>query len=271
VRLARKVAVITGGAQGIGRGIVQRFATEGAAVVVADVAVPEGEATVAALQAAGGRALFVATDISEGTQVARLFARVQEVYGRVDVLVNNAGLAHGPVVERHFLDTDETTWDRVLAVNLKGVYLCAWHAARQMAAAGGGCIINMSSCGATRAHRHRVAYDAAKGAVEAATRAMALDLAPWNIRVNAIAPGAIAVERRSPVGPEGQVRAADVIPLGRLGTPGDVAGAAVYLASDDAAYLTGVVLTVDGGLSAQLRSPAVDVKVTLSEERKPEQ
>jgi len=262
VRLAMKVAVVTGGAQGIGLAIATRFAAEGAMVVIADIDEERGAHAAATLQETGTPALFVAVDVAHAGQVARLFARTVEAFGRVDVLVNNAALAHGPGVERHFLDTDEATWDRVMAVNLKGVYLCAWHAARQMVARRAGCIINMSSCGATRAHRHRVAYDAAKGAVEAATRAMALDLAPWGIRVNAIAPGAIAVERRSPVGPEAQRTVGDVVPLARLGTGADVAGAAVYLASDDAAYVTGTVVTVDGGLSTQLRSPAVDVQIT---------
>jgi 3-oxoacyl-[acyl-carrier protein] reductase len=261
--LAGKVAVVTGGAQGIGLAIGRRFGAEGAAVVVADVDEERGEAAAASLRGGGVQALFVATDVSHAGQVARLFTRALAAFGQVDILVNNAGLVHGPAVERHFLDTDEATWDRVVAVNLKGVYLCSWHAAHHMVRRRTGCIISMSSCGATRAHRHRVAYDATKGAIEAATRAMALDLAPWGIRVNAIAPGAIAVERRSPVGEEGQVAPGDVIPLARLGTGDDVAGAAVYLASDDAAYLTGVVVTVDGGLSAQLRSPAVDVKVAF--------
>ncbi len=264
MRLAGKVAVVTGGAQGIGLAIARRFGAEGAMVVVADIDEERGTRAAAMLQEDGVPALFVATDVACADQVARLFARTVEASGRVDVLVNNAALAHGPGVERHFLDTDEATWDRVMAVNLKGMYLCAWHAARQMVTRRAGCIINMSPCGATRAHRYRVAYDAAKGAVEAATRAMALDLAPWGIRVNAIAPGAIAVERRSPVGAEAQTAVGDVIPLARMGTGADVAGAAVYLASDDAAYVTGTVVTVDGGLSAQLRSPAVDVKIVVT-------
>ena len=132
--MAGKVAVVTGGAQGIGLSIAGRFAHEGAAVVVADVDEQRGATTVAALRDSGARALLVATDVSRSDQVARLFARALETFGHVDVLVNNAGLAHGPAVERHFLDTDEATWDRVIAVNLKGVYLCSQHAARHMVA-----------------------------------------------------------------------------------------------------------------------------------------
>lgn len=261
VRLKGKACVVTGGAQGIGRGIAGRFAAEGGTVVIADLDADEGRAAVSEIQAASGEAHFVHADVSRPDAVGRLFEHVRTTVGGVDVLVNNAALVHGPDVERHFLDTDEAAWDRVMAVNLKSVYLCSWHAARLMVARRhGGCLINMSTAGATRAHRHRVAYDAAKGAVEAATRAMALDLAPWGIRVNAIAPGAILVERRTPVGDEGRVAPADVIPLGRLGTPEDVAAVAVFLASDEAAYVTGTVVSVDGGMLAQLRSPQVDVQ-----------
>jgi NAD(P)-dependent dehydrogenase (short-subunit alcohol dehydrogenase family) len=125
----------------------------------------------------------------------------------------------------------------------------------------GGCIINMSSGGATRAHRQMMAYDTTKGGIEAATRAMALDLAPWQIRVNAVVPGAIAVENRMAIGQENVVQPGDVIPLGRLGTPEDVADAVLFLASDEAAYVTGHCLVVDGGLTVQLRSPMVDTAV----------
>jgi len=261
VRLKSKVCVVTGGAQGIGRGIARRFVGEGGRVVIADLDAREGRATVSAIQAEGGDALFVHTDVSRADAVGRLFEQVHTTVGVVDVLVNNAALAHGPDVERHFLDTDEAAWDRVMTVNLKSVYLCSWHAAKLMVVRRqGGCLINISTAGATRAHRHRVAYDAAKGAVEAATRAMALDLAPWGIRVNAIAPGPTQVERRTPVGEEGRIEPADIIPLGRLGTPEDVAGVAVFLASDEAAYLTGTVVPVDGGVLAQLRSPKVDIQ-----------
>lgn len=262
MRLKDRVAIVTGGAQGIGRGIVRRFAAEGARVVLVDLDAGRGTATAAEGQEEGHQATFVQCDVSRADAVARLFGRVQMEFGGIDILVNNAGLAHGPGAERHFLDTDEEMWDRVIATNLKSVYLCSWHTATIMKMRGrGGSIINMSSGGATRAHRHRVAYDAAKGGIEAATRATALDLAPWGIRVNAIAPGAVQVERRSPVGEEGQITPADVIPLERLGTPEDVAGVAVFLASDDAAYLTGAVIPVDGGMLAQLRSPKVDIRL----------
>jgi 3-oxoacyl-[acyl-carrier protein] reductase len=162
---------------------------------------------------------------------------------------------------RHFLEVPREMWDRLIAIHLNGLFYCSQRAARVMVRQGeGGVIINMSSGGGTRAHRQMVAYDTTKGGIEAATRALALDLAPWGIRVNVIVPGAIAVEQRTPVGKESAVTPQDVIPLGRLGTPDDVAGAALFLASTEAAYVTGHTLFVDGGLTAQLRVPAVDAR-----------
>lgn len=259
--LRGKVAIVTGGAQGIGGAIARRFAAEGAQVVIADVAAETAQANVARIEAAGGKARFQATDVADEAQVERLFQVALETYGRLDILVNNAGIAHGPGAVRHFLEMPREMWDRLLAIHLNGLFYCSQRAARIMARQGeGGAIINMSSGGGTRAHRQMVAYDTTKGGIEAATRAMALDLAPWGIRVNVIVPGAIAVEQRTPVGKESAVTPADVIPLARLGTPDDVAGAALFLTSDDAAYVTGHTLFVDGGLTAQLRVPAVDAK-----------
>jgi 3-oxoacyl-[acyl-carrier protein] reductase len=202
----------------------------------------------------------VAGDVADEAGVAEVFDAVAATGGRLDVLVTTAGIAHGPEAEQHFLETDAAHWDHLMTANLRSVYLCARRAAEMMAAARRGVIVNVSSGGATQAHRHRVAYDATKGAVESATRALALDLAPWGIRVNAVAPGAIAGPRRSPIGPGGTDPAPDLIPLGRLGTPEDVAGAVAYLVSDDAAYVTGAVLAIDGGLTAQLRPPALDLR-----------
>lgn len=258
MRLAEKVAIVTGGAQGIGAAVARLFAAEGARVVVADVDGDTGEATVRDITEAGGESFFQETDVSDPQQVEALFRQTMEWYEPPQILVNNAGIAHGPASERHFLEMTGQMWRRLLDVNLSGSFYCSLEAARLMVEQEDGCIINMSSCGATRAHRQRVGYDAAKGGMEAATRAMALDLAPWGIRVNALAPGAIAVAQRSPVGSETAVSPEDVIPLGRLGTPQDVAEAALFLASDAAAYITGHTLFVDGGLTAQLRTPSVE-------------
>ena len=252
-RFTNKIVIVTGAAHGIGRAIALRFGSEGAQVVVNDVNSQGTEATVQAITAQGGLAISGVADVSDKSQVDRLFDTVLERFGTVDVLVNNAGLIH---VERHFLEADENWWDRVLAVNLKSVFLCSFRAARVMARRHQGVIINMSSGGATRSHRGMAAYDASKGAIEALTRAMALDLAPYGIRVNALVPGAIDTQGMSP---EVKRDRGEVVPLGRVGEPEELAGPAVFLASDDASYITGHILAVDGGLLCQQRSPQVDI------------
>jgi 3-oxoacyl-[acyl-carrier protein] reductase len=156
---------------------------------------------------------------------------------------------------RHVLEADEAWWDRVLNVNLRAAFLCSLRAARIMARRGGGVIINMSSGGATRAHRGNVAYDASKGGIEAMTRAMALDLAPYGVRVNAVVPGLI---RTYDIDEQTAAVRGEVVPLGRLGAPEDVAGPTVFLATDDARYMTGATLVVDGGVLVQQRSTPVD-------------
>ena len=249
-RLDRKVAVVTGAGHGIGRGIAERFADEGAQVVVNDV----DEARAAEVAAAiGDAAIAAAADVSRSSEVDRLFDTAIKTFRGVDVLVHNEGLID---VERHVLEADEEWWDRVLDVNLKGQFLCALRAAQWMARHGGGSMINLSSGGARAAHRGMVAYDASKGGVEGMTRALALDLAPYGIRVNALAPGAINVMGLSK---EEAASRGEAVPLGRVGTPEDLAGPAVFLASDDARYVTGIFLSVDGGLLAQQRSPQVDI------------
>jgi NAD(P)-dependent dehydrogenase (short-subunit alcohol dehydrogenase family) len=252
------VAIVTGGAGGIGAAVARHLAARGRRVVLADRDRDALTATADAMTTRGAAVTPVAGDAGDTAAVAELFA-VAARKGRLDVLVNAAGVAHGPDAERHFLETDAGHWDRIIAANLRSVYLCSRAAAEPMTAVGGGVIVNLSSGGAVQAHRHRVAYDATKGAIEAATRALALDLAPWNIRVNAVAPGAIAVPNRSAIGPAGRDPAPDLIPLGRLGAPGDVAAAVGFLVSEEAAYITGAVLTVDGGLTAQLRPPVMDL------------
>ena len=243
-RLDGKVAIVTGAGRGIGRGIAERFAQEGARVVVNDLDAAAAEEAAAAIGATA-----VAADVSSAADVARLF---EAAPGPVDVIVNNAGLTD---VSRHVLDGDEAWWDEILGVNLKGQFLCALRAAGIMSERGGGAIVNVSSVGATAAHRGMVAYDASKGGVEAMTRALAVDLAPYGIRVNALAPGDIEVRSAAPDDAEPRAR---TVPLGRIGRPADLAGPAVFLASDDARYVTGVTIAVDGGLTAQLRPPQVD-------------
>jgi NAD(P)-dependent dehydrogenase (short-subunit alcohol dehydrogenase family) len=247
-RFADQVVVVTGAGHGIGRAVAERFASEGARVVVNDL----DEARAAEVARAVGGALGIAADVASKPQVDAMFDRVEAEFGRIDVLVNNAGNIHAA---RHFLEGDEAWWDQVLGVNLKGAYLCSHRAAQRMVRQRSGVILNMSSGGATRAHRCNVAYDASKGGIEAMTRAMALDLAPYGVRVNAIVPGLI---RTYDIPDDVAEERGAVVPMGRLGTPEDLAGPTVFLATDDARYITGACLVVDGGVLVQQRSAPVD-------------
>ena len=252
-RLAGQVAIVTGAARGIGRAIAERFALEGAHVIVNDVDLAAAEAVAQAIRAADGSALPVAADMSDQRQVDALFEATLGRFGTVDVLVNNASLTN---TERHFLEADEGWWERIIAVNLSGAFRCGRRAGEIMARNRRGVIVNLSSGGASRAHRGNAAYDAAKGGVEALTRAMALDLAPYGVRVNALVPGSI--DSRG-MDPETKRARGETIPLGRVGEVEELAGPAVFLASDDARYVTGHLLVVDGGLLVQQRSPQVDI------------
>jgi len=262
MQLTGKTAIITGGANGIGAGCVRRLAKEGANVVIADIDDAGGTALAAEL---GDSVIYVRTDVSQRASVEALYTQAVEVFGAVDVLVNNAAFVHKPGVIANFLEYSDEAWQRTLAVNLTGMFYCSQAAARLMAKRGqGGVIINMSSGGASRAHRHMFGYDSSKGGIEAATRAMALDLAGLNIRVNAVVPGSTRVDHGTSVG-DSPVPPEAVIPLPRQGRPADIAAAVAFLASDDAAYITGSRIVVDGGMDAQLRSPAVDYSFDYSD------
>jgi 3-oxoacyl-[acyl-carrier protein] reductase len=252
-RLSGKVAIVTGAAHGIGRAIAERYGAEGATVVVCDVDAAGADAVAQGIAEAGGTAIGVVGDVSDRAAVDRLFDETLARFGTVDILVNNAGLTN---TERHFLEGDEAWWDRIHAVNLKGAFLCGLRAAQHMARRGEGVIINLSSGGATRAHRGNVAYDATKGGIEALTRSMAVDLAPYGVRVTALIPGAIDTRGLEPAAKRER---GEAIPMGRMGEPADLAGPAVFLASDDAAYVTGHILAVDGGILAAMRSPQADI------------
>src|SRR5215831_16274109 len=247
-RFAGKVVLVTGAGHGIGLAIAQRFGAEGALVGVNDLhpdRAQEASATIA-------QSLPLAADVSSKAQVDAMFDALIARFGTIDVLVNNAGDIYAA---RHFLEGDEAWWDHVIDVNLKGAYLCSHRAAQVMARRGRGVILHMSSGGATRAHRGNVAYDASKGGIEAMTRAMALDLAPYGVRVNAVVPGLI---RTYDIDDTTAAERGQVVPLGRLGDPDDLAGPTVFLASNDARYITGACLVVDGGVLVQQRSTPVD-------------
>ena len=252
--LAGKVVIVTGAGRGIGRAIAERFAGVGSTVAVNDVDTNTVDKVVHGRSATRAvTAMAAPADVSDSAQVNPMIDAVMAAHGRIDVLVNNAGLT-GPML--HFFEADEAWWRRIIDVNLTGHFVVAHPVARIMARGGGGSIINMSSGGATRAHRCFTAYDAAKGGVEGLTRAMALDLGPYNIRVNALMPGTIDTTGMSP---EARALRGENLPLGRMGESYDMTGAALFLASDDAAYITGDVLRVDGGMLAQQRSATVDI------------
>lgn len=248
-RLAEKVALITGGASGIGRATACLFAGEGAAVSLMDLDAEAGEAAVREIVGSGGRALFVEGDVSLAADCRRAVERTLSALGSLDILFNNAGVIHRASV----VETSEEAWDRVIAVNLKSVYLMSRYVIPVMAEAGGGVIINTASAWGLAAGRQAAAYCASKGAIVLLTKAMALDHGAQNIRVNCICPGDTdtpmlrqeAEQLGTPIAEF--VREAAERPIQGLIQPAEVAQAALYLASDAAASVTGVSLVVDGG------------------------
>ncbi|MFN8475311.1 MAG: glucose 1-dehydrogenase [Anaerolineae bacterium] len=246
MRLQDKIAIVTGAGSGNGRGIALRFAEEGAHLVVADVSEKGARETAAMIEALGRQALVTLTDVSRGDHAEAMVAQTVERFGRVDILVNNAGIE--TLVP--FLDLPEDQWDRVLDVNLKGTFLCGQAAARAMVAAGtGGKIVNIGSINSHIALKGQAHYVASKGGVMMLTKAMALELARHGINVNAIGPGVIdtAMTANSLSDPDRRDMLLSHIPMRRVGQPRDIGNAAVYLASDEADYVTGIMLFVDGG------------------------
>lgn len=244
-----KVAIVTGGARGIGYAIARRFLRDGARVVIADIDEKSGETASAELSGLG-EVRFIAADVSERLDVRNLIAATLDGFGDIDVLVNNAGVTHAA----DFLDLTEADFERVLAVNLKGAFLCGQAAARAMVDTvknGGepGCIINLSSINAVVAIADQVPYSVSKGGIAQLTRVMALSLAAHGIRVNAVGPGSVMTDMLSSVVTTGDARNRILsrTPLGRIADPSEIAGVVAFLASRDAAYITGQTLYADGG------------------------
>jgi glucose 1-dehydrogenase len=255
MRLQDKVAVVTGAAQGIGLACAERFVAEGARVMLADVEEGKGRQAAGSL---GERARFQRCDVGAKAEVDALVAATVEAFGRLDVMVSNAGIPHAA----EFLDLAEADFDRVLRVNLKGVFLTGQAAARQMAAQGeGGVILNMASVNGVLAIPNQVPYVVSKGGVNQLTKVMALALAPHGIRVVAIGPGTILTElARNAVRADEAARKKILsrTPMGRCGEPAEVAAVAAFLASDDASYITGTTIYPDGGRLALNYTVAVE-------------
>ena len=247
IRLANRVAIITGGGSGIGRAASYLFAKEGAKVVVAERTRAMGEETAATINSNGGESIFVHTDVSIASEVEKLVKVTMDRFGKIDILYNNAGVAESVAVDT----IDESLWDSIYATNIKGHFLPVKHVVPEMKKAGAGVIINTASFYVFRPGPNYSAYSSSKGAVVTLTKALALELAPHNIRVNCIAPGVVdtpMLQHAMEAIPEEQRGAVvSTIPMGRLIKPEEIAYAALYLASDEASIVTGTNLNVDGG------------------------
>jgi len=244
-RLDNKVAIITGAGMGMGQAGAIMFAKEGAKVVVVDWNTEAGEETVKMIREAGGEAIFVKADVSKARDAGNMVKTTIDTYGKLDIIYNNAAIIGRPAFTE---DTTEEEWERIISINLKGVWLGMKYAIPEMLNRGGGSIINTASQCGDRGTRNLCAYCAAKGGVLALTRVTAMELAKKNIRVNALNPGIIGTPMVMAQPKEEQDGFAAIIPQGRLGRPEEVAYAALFLASDEASHVTGHTLVVDGGI-----------------------
>ena len=252
-KLKGKVALVTGGSSGIGRASAFAFAREGARVIIGDVIVAGGQETVRMIKQSRGEGFFIKTDVSKAGEVEAMVHQAIEVYGRLDCAFNNAGI--GGKLFTPIAEYSEEAWDQLIAINLKGVWLCMKYEIRQMLKQGGGAIVNTSSgAGLVGSRFAGAAYSASKHGVLGLTKTAALEYARNGIRVNAVCPNAI----RTPMGddlirddPQREAQIANSLPIGRWGTPEEVAEAVVWLCSDGASFVTGHAIAVDGGYVAQ--------------------
>jgi dihydroanticapsin dehydrogenase len=246
MRLKDRAAIVTGAGQGIGAAVARLVAEEGARLVLADVRSGPVDGVVAEIREAGGEAVFARTDVTSDADCRRMVDTALETYGRLDILVNNAGIAgKGTVTE-----VSEDFWDRVMAVNLKSIFLASRHAVPHMERGGGGSIVCVASVAGVTGEKGQVAYNTSKHGVIGLVRCMAFDHAPAGIRVNAVCPGAIDTPLLSPLTEERRTRLEGMHLMGRLGRPEEIARAVLHLASDESSFTTGAAYFVDGGYTA---------------------
>lgn len=250
MKLAGRVAIVTGAAQGIGHALALGLAREGAHVVVADIQEDKAVETAAEIQKMGRRSLGLRVDVSILPDLARMVERTVQEFGTIDILVNNAGIA----LPTPFLETTEEAWDRIMDINLKSVFFCSQFVAQVMVKQGRGKIVNVASTSAFVAGRSEVPYAISKAGVRMLTAAASAELAPYHVNINAIAPGLIRTpltEKYFPSSEALEARVQAKVPMGRAGTPEDLVGAVIFLCSDEADYVTGHTLVVDGGWLTQ--------------------
>lgn len=247
MKLKYKISIVTGAGQGIGKAIALTFAEEGSCVGVNDIDLDKATAVAEQINTSGGKALPLRADVSQSKEVIGMVAEVIRNFGRIDVLVNNAGIQ----TVSPFLDLSEEEWQRVMDVNLKGTFLCSQMVAREMVKNRKGKIINISSIHQSIPRYNKAHYDASKAGIMMLTKDMALELSTYRINVNCIAPGAIATPMNKDIldSPERMVEMNSKIPWGRMGTPEEVAQVALFLASDETDYITGATIRIDGGSS----------------------